>query len=251
MAPGDGSTGAASSTGGERTGDGPRTDGGERTDGADVDPAALQAQLSEIKGAMGLEAQYPGQRRLWLVYGSVVGLASILTEVVFAAVQEGPDVVYQVAWLGFVGVAGLALWRLATGTPTDHAPETAPDWRVVFATLLVGFLALVAMVQPVFYPLEGSLPAREQGLLTGAYFYALVIAVAGMGFLFTGNALRAYRIRARDRRVFYGAGGWMLAFAAVFPHVEFLRVFGYAVFGVLFWVYAVGAYVVLGRSGTD
>lgn len=215
----------------------------------DVDPERLQRQLAEIKGAMGIEERYPGQRTLWLGYGVGVALVGIATEVVFV-VERLPSWGYVLIWLAFILAAGAAQWWLVSRTPTGPTPSMAPDWRVLFATLVVALVALSGLVQPLFPSLYEVESARQAGLLEGAYFFGLAIAVAGIGFLFVGNALRAYRIRRRDRWVFYGAGVWMLAYASWFTNSEFLRLAGYAVFGLLFFVYSVAAYVVLGR-GSD
>ena len=217
----------------------------------DVDPDQLRRQLSEIKTAMGLEERYPGQRRQWLVYGAGLGAASILTEAAFSLVQRGPGWFYQSVWLAFTIVTGLALWRLASRTPRGPGSEAAPGWRSVFGTLLLATASVTTLSSPLFEHLQPVMSTREYGLLTGAYFYGLVIAVAGVGFLFVGTVLRTYRIRRRDRWVFYGAGIWMLAFAAGFTYTEFMQVFGYALFGILFFLYSIVAYVVLGRSPNE
>lgn len=222
----------------------------EDTD-TDVDPEQLRRQLSEIKTAMGLEERYPGQRRLWLVYGVGLGVASVLTEAAFSLVQRGPDWFYQSVWLAFTLVTGLALWRLASRTPRGPGPEAAPDWRSVFGTLVLATVSITFLASPVFERLGPVLATREYGLLTGAYFYGLVIAIAGVGFMFVGSVLRTYRIRRRDRWVFYGAGIWMLAFAGAFTYNEFTQMFGYALFGILFFLYSIVAYVALGRSPNE
>lgn len=213
----------------------------------EVDPEQLQRQLAEIKGAMGLEDRYPGQRTLWLGYGVGVALVSLVTEAIFF-VEELPSWGYLLVWLAFILLAGGAQWWLVSRTPTGPSPSMAPDWRVLFGTLVLALFALSGLVQPLLPHLETGLSAQDAGILQGAYFFGLAIAVAGVGFLFVGNALRAYRIRKRDRWVFYGAGVWMLVFASWFTQTEFMRLAGYAVFGILFFVYSIAAYVVLGRG---
>lgn len=213
----------------------------------DVDPERLQRQLAEIKGAMGLEDRYPGQRKLWLVYGVGVAVVSLLTEVLFV-VEQLPSWGYFLVWLVFLALVGAAQWWLVSRTPTGPTPSSAPDWRVLFATLVLATVALSGLVQPLFPYLIDAESTETAGILQGAYFFGLVIAVAGVGFLFVGNALRAYHIRKRDRWVFYGAGVWMLVYASWFTHSEFLRLAGYAVFGILFLLYSIAAYVLLGRD---
>lgn len=222
------------------------TDGGVRDDrgkSTDVDPAELQAQLQRIKGAMGIEDRYPGQRRLWLVYGVVVAVAAIATEVVFASTRLS-EVGYVAVWAVLVLVAGVAQWRITSGT-TAARPPNAPPLKHVLGALLGTFLALILMS-------GGLLPyltrGQETGIVQGAYYFGLLVAVAGLGFLLVGTVLRAYYIRRRDRLVFHAAGAWMLVFAALVTQFEFLRLFGYALFGLLFFLHSIVAYVLLGRS---
>lgn len=220
----------------------------DASDGTDVDPTQLQRQLSEIKGAMGLEEQYPGQRRLWLVYGIVVGLASLLAEAIFVVSPDWSGSAYLGIWVAYALITGFSLMRLASGMPREDAPAAAPDWRVLFGTLVLAFVATVLQAEPVLSAAEAGLADPEFARLEGAFAYSLIISISGIGFLFAGNGLRAYRVRTRDRRVFYAAGVWMLGFAVAFTQIAWLRPFGYAVFGVLFLAYSLGAYVVLGRS---
>lgn len=219
-------------------------------DGADetVDPEQLKRQLSDIKGAMGLEERYPGQRRLWLVYGVVIGLASILLELIFIVNPDAPGMFYFWLWVTYALVTGLSLMRLASGMPRDIESVTVPDWRVLFGTLVLAFGTSMVQFYPALSAAERALPSEEFAPLEGAFVYSLVISISGIGFLFAGNALRAYRIRKRDRRVFYGAGVWMLVFAALFTSVEWLRPVGYGLFGVCFLAYSLAAYALLGRS---
>jgi hypothetical protein len=61
------------------------TDGGDKqaTGGVrgggqqEIDPEQLQAELTQIKDAMGLQERYPSRFTLWLVFGVCVLLASL------------------------------------------------------------------------------------------------------------------------------------------------------------------------------
>lgn len=213
-------------------------------DGDEVDPAELQAQLQEIKGAMGLEDRYPGQRKLWLIYGVLVATAGIVTESIFA-IQRLPEYGYILVWAGLALVAGFATWRITAGTPSRR-PANAPPLKHVLGSLLLCFLALVVMSGALVTELPD---ATGSGILQGAYYFGLVVAMAGLGFLLVGTLLQAYYIHRRDRLVFQAAGVWMLVFAALVTQYEFLQLFGYAIFGVLFLAHSIAAYLVLGGSG--
>lgn len=222
-------------------------DGRAEGDVEEVSPEQLRRQLTEIKGAMGLEERYPGQRRLWLVYGGGVAAVSIAMEALFT-VRGLPGWAIPTIWVAFLMVAGVAQWGIASGTSDGSAPTAAPDWRILLGTLLAAFLSVAAYTEPLLHEASVTLSDVEFSRMSGAYLYSLVFSIAGVGFLFAGNALRAYRIRTRDRWVFYGAGIWMLAFAGLMTHFRFMRMFGYALGGVCFLLYSIAAYVLLGRA---
>jgi hypothetical protein len=123
-----------------------------------------------------------------------------------------------------------------------------PSWRVFFGTLVIAAVLLGLQSGPLLMAASESLSQSAFAPLNGAWAYSLVISVAGIGFLFAGNTLRAYRVRRKDRWVFYGAGVWMLVYAVAFTNVVSLRRIGYGLFGVLFALYAVVAYLVLGQA---
>jgi hypothetical protein len=206
---------------------------------SDVDPDELQAQLDDIKQAMGLSERYPGQGRVWLVYGLLVPGFAFALQLLF--VVPLPEWGYVATWLGFLGVGLGSLWWLGRRTSSSGAPAAVPDLRVVMAALVATVGALTVVSQPVLEATTAS------GLVVGAYFFGLVIALAGLGFLVTGTVLRASRIRRRDRWVFYAGGLWMLVYAALFATVDVLHYAGYGVFGVLSLGQAVLSYLLLTR----
>lgn len=93
---------------------------------------------------MGLEEQYPGQRQLWLRYGTVVGVLSVVAQLVFVAVTNGPGWFYLGLWVAYATITGRCLIRLAAGMPDGGDDAATPDWRLlfgsfVFASVLLGF----------------------------------------------------------------------------------------------------------------
>jgi hypothetical protein len=203
---------------------------------SDVDPAELRRHLSDIKGAMGLDERYPGQRRMWLVYGVVIGGVSILTNATF--VIELPNAGYILAWFGMVAVVGLAQWKLVSGAASER-PTTGPNWWVLVGSLAVGLIGL-------WIALGDVIATSTAGAARGAQYFSHVLIFLGLGFLLTGNLLRTVRIRRRDRIPFYVGGVWMLVLASLLPHVEVLQYWGYAVFGVLFLGQALASYALTG-----
>lgn len=203
------------------------------SEGSDVDPAELQAQLDQIKTAMAIDERYPGQRRMWLVYGVTIGLAAIATNASF--VFDVPDPVYAVLWLGMAALVVGAQWRLVSRSRPDQIPGGV-DWRVIG----VGFVAAILALWTAIGELLGQ---NTTGALRGAHFFSHVILFMGLGFLVAGAVLRAEQVRLRDRLPFYLGGLWMLVLASIFPYVEFLQYWGYGVFGAGFLIHAVGTYL--------
>jgi hypothetical protein len=220
---------------------GDTSNGGRDADNpGDVDPADLQRQLTDIKGAMGLADRYPGRARWWLVAGLSIGGAAALAQVTFFFYETLTGLAYVTVWVGFVAVAVAASWWTASRLPTVEAPATAPSWRAVFGSLGAFLVAMTGVA--------GEAASQIPGLDRALLFFGTAIATVGLGLLVTGTVLSAYRVRRRDRLVFYAGGAWVLAFAATIPHVQVLRYLGVGLFGVLFALYSLGAYVSLTRA---
>lgn len=201
-----------------------------------VDPSELQAQLDQIKTAMDIDERYPGQRRMWLVYGLAIGLTAIVTNVSF--VVDMPDWGYVVLWFAMAGAIIGAQWQLVSRSRPEGAAGGI-DWRVIGVAFVAALLALWVAVGDV-------IGQNTEGAVRGAHFFSHVVLFIGLGFLVAGVVLRAERIRRRDRLPFYFGGLWMLLLAAFVPHVEILQYWGYAVFGVAFLCHSVATYLFTG-----
>jgi len=206
----------------------------------EVDPDELRRQLTDIKGAMGLAEQYPGRARFWLVAGVLIGVAAVLVQGTFYFYETVGATGYVAIWCGFCVVAVATLWFVAARLPSREAPEGAPSWRVVYGSLAAFLLSATGVTGDV----AGTVAGLDRALL----YFGLVIATVGLGLLVTGAVLAAYRVRRRDRLVFYAGGAWVLVYASFIPYVELLRYVGVGLFGILFVVYAIGAYVYLTRA---
>ena len=206
----------------------------------DVDPAELEAQLTQIKGAMGLAEQYPGRARLWLYAGLLIGAAAILVQVTFFFNDRLGGPAYTAIWGGFCVVAVAALWVMSARLPQNEAPESAPSWRVIYGSLTVFLFAATGVA--------GDVARQVPGLDRALLFFGLVLATVGLALLVTGAVLASYRVRRRDRLVFYAGGVWVLVLASWIPYVEILRYVGVGLFGLCFVVYSIAAYVYLTRA---
>lgn len=220
------------------------TDGGNRRvaggDGEgehqEIDPERLRAEVAHIKDAMGLEERYPSRFTLWPVFGVCVLLASLGSQVI--ALEELSPLLHPAVWFVSVGAGGLYQWwsRPETDGGSRRSSQAKPRLWVQFGAVLAVYGVVVVTV--------GSVTDVQSGALESLIF-SRSVALVGVAYLVLGESLRAYYIRRRDRWAFYVGGAWMVLLAAVIPGVESLETWGYAVFGILYFVHAVASYVAL------
>lgn len=203
----------------------------------EIDVDALRTELDRIQDAMGIDERYPGQFRLWPVWGALVLAAALVSQYVHS--QGLPEYLYAVAWFGFVGGGWLYQWYR-----TDYDDRAVGDDKPDVWLQVASIFALYGVYVAVLGPAMDALPDDEASILV----FALVVALVGVAYLVLGNTLKAYYIRRRDRWAFYVGGAWMLAFAALAPNVAALREWGYAVYGVLFAAHSMASYAVLSRA---
>lgn len=201
-----------------------------------VDVEALRHDVRQIKDAMGLGERYPSRIRDWLVFGALVAVASAISQ--YVHLQELPAYLHPVVWLLVMGGGGvLVLYRDHEGFDQGEAMPSIPFQFLAAAIAYVPLLAIVA-------PLDDGLGYRRGSVLV----LGLVLVLLGIAYLGVGNALRAHRIRRRDRWAIYLGGLWMMALGGVMPHSAVLVDWGYAAFGGLYLVYALASYAVLSRT---
>jgi hypothetical protein len=202
----------------------------------EIDPEVLRTEVDQIKDAMGLKERYPSQFQFWLVFGVLVLLASMGSQLI--ALQDLSPILHSVVWFGLLGVGNVYQLRGNRGTG-DDSPSTGTKPRIGLLYLAVfSFLAVVSFT---IFPELGGLTDAELEILVFSQF----IGLTGVGYLVVGEALRAYYIRRRDRWAFYIGGLWMLVLAALLPNVEVLHTWGYATFGIVFAVHAAASYLAL------
>lgn len=204
----------------------------------EIDPEALRQEVEQIKDAMGLQERYPSQFALWLVFGVLVLLASLGSQLI--VYRDLPGYYHPLVWFGFVGVgAAYQWWSLQNDAsnrarPTDTKPRIGLQFAAVFAMYVVVLFTFGSAIETT---------AEAESIL----LFSLPVALVGVAYLVTGESLRAYYIRRRDRWSFYLGGAWMLLLAVVMPNVEMLETWGYTVFGITYAVHALGSYLVLSR----
>jgi hypothetical protein len=220
------------------------TDGGDKqaTGGVrgggqqEIDPEQLQAELTQIKDAMGLQERYPSRFTLWLVFGVCVLLASLGSQVI--ALRGLAPSLHSVVW--FLSIGGGFLYQGVSQSETDtgsrHSTQAKPRLWLQFAAVFALYFVVVFGL--------GSVTVLESSSLESLIF-SFTIALVGVAYLVVGESLRAYYIRRRDRWAFYTGGSWMLLLAIAISNVELLETWGYTAFGILYVVHAVASYVVL------
>lgn len=213
------------------------TDGNNSNITPDVDVESLDRDIDAIKQAMGIEDRYPGQARMWLVYGVAIGAAAIGTNVAFGL--GAPESMYFGLW-SLMTVSILSAQYFLVSGASKSAPARV-KWRYLFGSLAIGYLAL-------FNSVGDLIASNTEGALRGVYFFSHLIVFLGLTLLITGVALGAERIRLRDRLPFYVGGIWVLAFAAFLPYIPELRTWGLSVFGAMFIIHSIGAYVLTHNS---
>jgi len=208
------------------------------TEDSEIDVDALRAELEQIKDAIGLRDRYPSLVRLWLVYGVLVAVASAGSQ--YVALQDLPEYWHGAIWFVTMSVGGGYQWY-AGDRESRPAAAGKPNVLVQFGAILALYFVFVTALSGVDLPPE-----------TGEIVvFAVVVALVGTAYLVMAESLRAYYIRRRDRLALAVGGLWMLGFAALAPNVEFLRTWGYAVFGGCYAAYAAGAYLVLSGGGAN
>jgi len=200
---------------------------------SEIDIDAVQEEVSQIKDAMGLEDRYPSQFYLWLVYGALVGLASGASQ--FIVLNELPGFYHPIAWFGVIGTAGVVQW-LRGGEGDEQPAGVKPNIPLQFGAVFAYYLVIIAAT--------GVLPSAGY-LVESAVIFGMTVGLVGVGYIVVGSSLTAYYIRKRDRYAFYAGGLWMFGLAVAIPVVPFLRTWGYAVFGGLYVVHSVTAYLLL------
>lgn len=201
----------------------------------EIDQEALAQELDQIKETLGIQDRYPGGVQTWLVFGVLVGLASLLSQVVY--LDRLPGYWYGVIWIGLMSL-GIAVQVRMNRSQGEWSTADTPSWLLVFGAMLVTALALLV----IFSPVLATMSYAEANLYMGLVFLTLI---GGTSYLLMGNILKAYYIRRIDRYAFYIGGGWILLLGMLTPYTPFLRTWFYGVYGAVYIVYTLGVYLIL------
>jgi len=204
----------------------------------EIEADELREELETIKEAMGLRERYSGATSMWLLFGLAVPVASALSQYVFT--ERLAPWLHAVIWAGVLGL-GFAVWYVLSDEPeSNFAAGPAPNLFVQFGLVYFTVLPVQAAVSPFL----GDLGYVDEAL----FVQSLIVVFLGLAYAVLGSSLAAYRVRLRDRALFYIGTGWMVALGVAIPQVAFLRVWPHATFGAVYLVYALGTYTVLART---
>lgn len=204
------------------------------------DVEQLRQDVDRIKEAMGLAERYEGLTEQWLLFGFLVAIAAGISQ--YVMLEDLPGYWHGIAWLGIMFGGGfLGVWWLSRGEPGSfRARDDHPGIWFIYA---VSYLAVFPL-QLIIGEYVGQLDDQGETLLV----LSLILVLIGLAYLLVGNAMRAYRIRDRDRYAFYAGGLLMMGLGTAIPYVDFLQTWAYATMGGLYLVYAVVTYLVLTRT---
>lgn len=202
---------------------------------SEPDKETLEQELDQIKETLGIQERYPGGARTWLMFGALVGVASLLSQVVY--LERLPGYWYGVIWMGLMSL-GMAVQVRTNRSRSEWSGTDKPSWVFLFGTMLVTALALLAALSPVL----AELSYEDANLYIGLIFMMLI---GGSSYLLVGNTLKAYYIRRIDRYAFYIGGNWILLLGMLTPHIPFLRTWFYSVYGVVYVAYTLCVYMIL------
>lgn len=203
----------------------------------EINKEALREEVDRIKKAMGIQERYPAQVKSWLLWGSLIGAACFLSQIV--AVKQWPGYLYAVIWWVLMGAVGGPLQAKISKEHEGEIAETGtkPRLSILYVVVIAAAFVFVANISPLF---EG-LGYYE----IGAYIFTTIMVLIGVYYVVLGNQLRAYYVRSKDRYALYIAGAWLLALSGLVPHFPILTKWMYAIYGVTFGAYSLGAYRIL------
>lgn len=206
----------------------------------DVDVDELRGDIEQIKAAMGIQERYSGATSIWLFFGLAVPVASALSQ--YVHLEHLPTWYHWLVWLVVLGggYAGYLLFSDESIRPSGDSAGT-PNLFVQFG--LVYFAAVPLQTIAFEYTADVGYVAKS------AMALSIIVVMLGVAYGVLGSSMEAFHVRRRDRWLFYVGTLWMIALGMLIPGRPFLETWPYAVFGGLYFVYAIGAYAVMRTGG--
>ena len=200
----------------------------------EIDKKALLNEVREIREAMGLHESYPSQAKSWVLWGVLVGIAGILTQIV--ALKKLPGYYVGTIWIGLMFGIGMPLQIKITNPDESKRPQTGtkPSFGILTVAIFATAFLLAFNV--------GTLLKNVDYYESGAYIASTIIAMVGTYYILSGNQLKAYYVRKKDRYSLYIGGMWVLGLSLVLPHFHLLARWCYGIYGISFLVYSLTAY---------
>lgn len=205
----------------------------------EIDVEALQAELTQIKDAMGIQDRYSAAAEIWLFFGVLVVIAAALSQ--YVHLKELPAVLHTVIWLG-VFAGGFSVWWLVSDAPSEMTWTTdgKPNLVVLFA---IPYAASVPL-QTVAGSYVGDLAYQAES----AMVLSIILIMLGVAYGAMGAGLKAYYIRRRDRLPLYVGTVLLVGLGVAIPTADVLEQWAYAVFGGVYFAYALVSYAYLRRG---
>lgn len=207
----------------------------------DIDVEELRGDIEQIKRAMGLQERYAGAASTWIFFGLAVPVASALSQ--YVVVERLPQWYITAIWFVVLG-GGFVLY--AAVSEEDHRPNWGGhgDGPNLFAQFGIVYLAVIPL-QEIAFEYAGDLDyVAETGMAL-----AIIVAMLGVAYAVLGTSMRAFRVRRRDRALFYVGTVWMLGLAVAIAHSSTLEYWAFAVFGGLYFLYAASSYAAMRAGG--
>lgn len=211
------------------------------TDDRELDVEELRAELDQIKDAMGIQERYSGATEQWLLFGFAVPVAAAISQ--YVHLERLPAWYHTVTWAVVIaGAFGLYFALNDRDASLNWSTEGKPNLLVQFGIVYLASIPL----QSIAGAYVGDLGYVEESALA----LAIIVVMIGVAYGVFGSSLRAHYVRRRDRWVFYVGTVWMVGLGVLIPEFPFLEEWAFAVFGGVYFAYAMLAYLWL-RSGGE
>lgn len=207
----------------------------------EIDTDKLRKEVGQIKNAMGInDKKTKWKPQQWLNWGFLIAIASLISQIIVIYRIPGPLI--SITWFGvlFGGrYMNSFLLKQDENKSSIITLENKPNTYVIWITIFIGgWLILMNLLSIINWTASGYY--ESYSAITSCFF-----GLAGIAYILTGNSMKAFYIRAKDRYAFYTGGSLMILLSLIIPNIEFLHKWTYSVFSVFFIFFAIGSYLYL------